>query len=119
FSAIEPALAEGRDPGGDAMLDRRRPFDQPCVDLTEARRLIDGGEFVRRGIPVAGLDRRHVAANDQLLVQRLAQLLEVSLAAHLAGEAAAGLERAEDSAGGLLLCQYPVEGGIRKGRVEL
>ena len=31
--AVEPAGAEGRDPGGDAMLDRGRPLDQPGVDL--------------------------------------------------------------------------------------
>ena len=31
--AVEPAGAEGRDPGGDAMLERGRPLDQPGVDV--------------------------------------------------------------------------------------
>ena len=46
--AVEPALAEGRDPGGDAMLDRRRPLDQPGIDLGEAGGLVDRGEFLGR-----------------------------------------------------------------------
>src|SRR2546430_1755465 len=83
-----PATAEGRHPGGDAMLQRGRPLDQPRVDVLEARLFIDGDEVLDSGIPVGGIGRRPEAAGDEHIVQRLAQLREIAVAAHLAGEAA-------------------------------
>ena len=72
--AVEPAAAEGRDPLGDAMLDRGRPLDQPGVDLARSRR-----PRRRRRTPratrtsCAASTGGAIAADDQLLVERLAQ----------------------------------------------
>ena len=74
---------------------------------SKAGGFIDGGELLGRRVPVAGFDRRRVAADDQLLVERLAQLREIALAAHLAGEAAARLQRAEDRRAPPAPCRAP------------
>ena len=105
---------------GNAMLDRRRALDQPRVDLARSPRLRRPRRIPRAtAYQLLSLDRRHIAADDQLLVERLAQRCEIALAAHFAGKAAAGLQRAEDRARRLLLLQHPVQRRVGESRVEL
>ena len=101
------------------MLDRSRPLDQPRIDPAEPRRLIDGGELLGRCIPVGRLDRRHVSADHKLFVERLAEVREIALAAHLARKTRAGLQRAKDRACRLRLLENPMQGRIRERCVEL
>src|SRR6185312_9003030 len=107
--AVEPAAAEGRLPLGDAVFDRRGPFDQTRIDFAESRGFVDAGEFLGRWIPVDRRRRRRISADDQLLVERLAQLRDIAFAAHLSGEAAAAFQGAEDAARDRLLVAHPVQ----------
>ena len=52
------------------MVDQRGPLDQSRVDLLEACGAISRGEFIRRCVPIAGFERRDIAAPDQLIVER-------------------------------------------------
>src|SRR5206468_8227826 len=55
--AVEPPLAERQHPGSDAMRERRRPLDQPRIDFSKSRGLVNGGKLFWGRIPVMGLDR--------------------------------------------------------------
>ena len=96
-----------------------RTLDQSRIDLLETRRFINRREFVRRRIPIRRLDRWNIAADDQLLIERLAKLREIAIAAQFAGKSPTSIQRTEDRSRRLLLFEHPVQRRIGEGRVEL
>ncbi len=87
--------------------------------MVEARGLVDVREVVSGRVPVGRLDRRRVAADHKLVVERLAKHPKIALAAHFPGEAAAGLERSEYPCRDRFLVEHPVQCRIGENGVEL
>ena len=100
------------------MFKHGRPLDQPRVNILEACPVINLDELLDRRIPVGGKARRAIAAQHEHIVERLAKISKVALAAHFPREPPVGTKRKPDRARGAMLGQHPVQRRVREGRIE-
>src|SRR4051812_45161441 len=99
----------------------RRPLLEPCAHLLEPRsleplrRLLGGGEVPGPDPAVEVVRERVLGAG---LVGRLCEALDVAVATILRLELAAGLQRFVQAGEQARVVRYPVEDGVREGRVD-